>query len=46
MEEAGKEERKKSESENTHESCPIVNLVSVIPTLFCLALNTSVSLGK
>jgi len=30
----------------THESCPMENLVSVMPTLFCLARRTSVSLGR
>jgi hypothetical protein len=43
---AGRENVYGVPKKETHESCPMVNLVSVMPTLFCLARRTSVSLGK
>lgn len=35
----------KDQKKKTHDSCPTVNLVSEMPTLFCLTHRTSISLG-
>ena len=43
---AGRENMYRVAKKETHDSCSMVNLVSVMLTLFCLACRTSVSFGR